>query len=223
MGTVFQKNSLLETDGIGCNTHDTISVKWNHNASLFAGYICSHIWCGPHLCNQRRKSFVRGGVMVILIESIILCAFFTLMVFIISRKPINTLYNYPPRIQERVKSLDEYKDSIPTQKNKIAAKLIACVMFVVILSLILRFVNGYTTFPAAFGYGFLFWTIVNLWDAIVLDIIWFCHDPHFVFKGTEDMVNDYHDYWFHIKGFFIGEGLALAVCALAGLVVHFIL
>ena len=158
--------------------------------------------------------------MVLLIEGIILCVAFTLMVFIISRKPINTLYNYPPRIQERVKSLDEYKNIIPTQKNKLAAKLVACLLFVVILSLILRFINGYTTFPEAFGYGFLLWTIVNLWDVIVLDIIWFCHDPRFVFKGTEDMVQDYHDYWFHIKGFFIGEVLALVICALSGLVVH---
>ena len=161
--------------------------------------------------------------MIILIESVILCAIFTLMVFIMSTKSINTLYNYPPRIQERVKSLDEYKDSIPTQKNKIAAKLIACILFVAVLSLILRFINGYTTFLTAFGYGFLLWTVINLWDVIVLDIIWFCHDPYFVFKGTEDMVKDYHDYWFHIKGFFIGEGLALVVCALAGLVVHFML
>ena len=160
--------------------------------------------------------------MIVLIESVILCVAFTIMVFIMSRKPIKTLYNYPPKIQERVKSLDEYKDSIPTKKNKIAVKLIACVLFVLVLSLILRFVNGYTTFLMAFGYGFLLWTIVNLWDVIVLDIIWFCHDPHFVFKGTEDMVKDYHDYWFHIKGFFIGEVLALVVCALAGVVVHFI-
>ncbi len=160
--------------------------------------------------------------MIVLTESVILCGLFTLMVFIMSRKPINTLYNYPPRIQERVKSLDEYKDSVPTKKNKIAVKLIACILFVVILSLILRFINGYTTFLTAFGFGFLLWTIVNLWDVIVLDIIWFCHDPRFVFKGTEDMVKDYHDYWFHIKGFFIGEVLALVVCALAGLVVHFV-
>ena len=160
--------------------------------------------------------------MIILIESVILCVAFTIMVFIMSRKSIKTLYNYPPKIQERVKSLDEYKDSIPTKKNKIAAKLIACILFVVIISLILRFINGYTTFLTAFGYGFLLWTIVNLWDVIVLDIIWFCHDPHFVFKGTEDMVKDYHDYWFHIKGFFIGEVLALVVCALSGVVVHFI-
>ena len=161
--------------------------------------------------------------MVILIESVVLCALFTLMVYLMSRDPIKTLYNYPPNIQERVKSLEEYRDSIPTQKNKIAAKVTACILFVVVISLILRYVNGYTTFLQAFGYGFLLWTVVNLWDLIVLDIIWFCHDPQFVLKGTEDMVSDYHDYGFHLKGFFIGETLALIVCALAGLTVQFIL
>ena len=161
--------------------------------------------------------------MILIIEAVVLCMAFTLMVYVMSREPIKTLYNYPPAIQERVKSLDEYKDQIPTEKNKIAAKMGACVIFVIVLALILRFVNGYTTFGEAFGYGFLLWTIVNLWDAIVLDIIWFCHDPHFVFKGTEDMVKDYHDYLFHIKGFFIGEGLALIVCFLSGLTVKYIL
>ena len=161
--------------------------------------------------------------MIIVIESVALCLIFTLMVYLMSRDPIKTLYNYPPKIQERVKSLDVYKDQIPTQKNKVAAKIIASILFVIILSLILRYVNGYTTFLQAFGFGFLLWTVVNLWDMIVLDILWFCHDPHFVFKGTEDMVKEYHNYWFHIKGFFIGETLALVVCTLAGLVVQFVL
>ncbi|MBO4750600.1 MAG: hypothetical protein J5546_09805 [Lachnospiraceae bacterium] len=160
--------------------------------------------------------------MILVIEGVVLCVAFTAMVYAMSRKPIATLYNYPPKIQERVKSLEEYKDQIPTQKNKVAAKSVAMLLFVVVLSLILRFINGYTTFLEAFGWGFLLWTIVNLYDAIVLDIIWFCHDPYFVFKGTEDMVDEYHNYWFHIKGFFIGEGLALVVCALAGLVVQFV-
>ena len=161
--------------------------------------------------------------MIIIIESIVLCLIFPFLVYLMSREPIRTLYNYPPKIQERDKSLDAYKGQIPTQKNKVAAKIIASMLFVIVLSLILRYVNGYTTFLEAFGFGFLLWTVVNLWDMIVLDIIWFCHAPHFVFKGTEDMVKEYHDYWFHIKGFFIGEALALVVCALAGLVVQFVL
>ena len=161
--------------------------------------------------------------MILLVESVVLCLLFTGMVYVLSRDPIQTLYNYPPAIQERVKSLPEYRDKIPTQKNKLAAKLVASVLFVAVLALILRYVNWYTRFWEAFGCGFLLWTVVNLWDVLVLDILWFCRDPHFVFKGTEDMVSDYHDYWFHVKGFCIGEGLALVVCALAGLAVRFLL
>ena len=161
--------------------------------------------------------------MILAIEGIVLCLLFTLMVYLMARDPLKELYNYPPRIQERVKSLEEYKDRIPTKKDKVAVKATASVLFVIVLSLILRYVNGYETFGEAFGYGFLLWTIVNLFDAVVLDCIWFCHDPHFVIKGTEDMVEDYHDYWFHFKGFFIGEALALIVCTLAGLIVGFVL
>ncbi|MCR5067624.1 MAG: hypothetical protein K6A14_06150 [Erysipelotrichaceae bacterium] len=160
--------------------------------------------------------------MIFAIESIILCAAFTLMVYVMSRDPLKTVYNYPPRIQERVKSLPQYEGKIPTQENKLAVKLIACLVFLIVLALILRYVNGCTTFLKAFGTGFLLWTVVNLYDAIVMDIIWFCHDPHFVIEGTEDMVADYHDYGFHLKGFMIGECLALVICALAGVVVHFL-
>ena len=160
--------------------------------------------------------------MVLLIEGIVLCLLFTLMVYLMARDPLKELYNYPPAIQKRVESLEEYKGRIPMKKNKVAAKSIASVLFIIVLSLILRYVNGYETFGEAFGYGFLLWTIVNLFDAVVLDCIWFCHDPHFVIKGTEDMVADYLDYWFHFKGFFIGEVLALVVCALAGLIVAFV-
>lgn len=161
--------------------------------------------------------------MILVIESIALCVLFTIMVYVMSREPIKTLYNYPPKIQERVKSLDEYKDKIPTQKNKIFAKSLASILIIAIISLILRYVNGYTTFIEGFGYGFLLWTIVNIYDAVVMDIIWFCHDPYFVFKGTEDMVDEYHNYWFHIKGSLIGEVLALVICAIVGLVIQFIL
>ena len=70
---------------------------------------------------------------------------------------------------------------------------------------------------------FLLWTIVNAYDAVVLDICWFCHDPRFVFEGTQDMADEYHNYWFHIKGSLIGEGIALVICAVVGLIIQFVL
>ena len=36
--------------------------------------------------------------MTFLIESIIACAFFTLFVFLMSRDPVKTIFNYPPAI-----------------------------------------------------------------------------------------------------------------------------
>ena len=146
---------------------------------------CTETSCKWVLFLEFIKSVIIQTMIVLVIESIVLCLAFTLMVFFMSRDPLKTLYNYPPAIQERIKSLDEYKDKIPTRKNKLSAKIGASVLFVIVLSLVLRYVNGYTSFPEAFGYGFLLWTIVNLWDLVVLDIIWFCHDPHFVIKGSE--------------------------------------
>ena len=160
---------------------------------------------------------------MIIIESILLCIFFTIMVFIMSRDPIKTLYNYPPKIQERVKSLKEYKDLIPTKENKLFTKVMASIIFLIIICVVLRYINGYTSFKDSFGYGFLLWTIVNLYDVLVLDIIWFCNDKYFVLKGTEDMVEEYHNYWFHIKGFIIGEILGLIICFISGIIIHFIL
>ena len=106
--------------------------------------------------------------MILIIESIIICILFTVMVYIMSRDPIKTLYNYPPKIQERVKTLKEYKDKIPTQENKIVAKIFASILFLIILCIILRYINGYTTFLESFGYGLLLWTISG---AILITIL----------------------------------------------------
>lgn len=161
--------------------------------------------------------------MIIIVESIILCILFTVMVYIMSRNPIVTLYNYPPKIQERVKSIPEYKDKIPTTQNKIFTKIMASIFIVIIISLILRYINGYTTFIEGFGYGFLIWTIVNIYDVLIIDICWFCQSKEFVFKGTEDMTREYHNYWFHIKESLKGEVIALIVCTIVGLLIQFIL
>ena len=49
--------------------------------------------------------------MIFLIESLIACAVFTLFVFLMSREPIKVVFNYPPAIIERCKSLGLVDDS----------------------------------------------------------------------------------------------------------------
>ena len=108
--------------------------------------------------------------MTFIIESLIACAVFTLFVFLMSRNPIKTIFNYPPAIIERCDKL-----GLVDASNKpggvvfYTKKIIAMVLFGVI-------------------------------------------------PGTEDMVDAYHDYWFHIKGGFIGMLLAIPAALVAGVI-----
>ena len=50
-------------------------------------------------------------------------------------------------------------------------------------------------------------------------IIWFCRSKQFIIEGTEDMIQEYHNYLFHIKSSIIGELIGLIVCLIVSLVV----
>lgn len=169
------------------------------------------------------KLLIEVSCLIILIESIIFCMLFTIMVLIMAKDPIKTLYNYPPKIQQRVKEIDEYQKLIPKEKEKLGAKILASVIIIIIASLVLRFVNGYTNFEECFINSFILWSIVNVYDVVVLDICWFCKSDRFVFKGTEDIRYEYRNYWFHIKEGLIGEVIGLILCIIISLVVAFLL
>ena len=158
--------------------------------------------------------------MTFLVESVIACLAFTLMVFLMSRDSIKVVFNYPPVIIERCRSLGLVDDSNrPGGPVFYAKKLIALLLFGVLLGLLVRYVNGCTTFWCGVFTAYALWCVVNWFDAFVLDCLWFCYDKHFVIPGTEDMVSAYHDYWFHIKGDFIGMVLAIPSVLIAGVIV----
>jgi hypothetical protein len=158
--------------------------------------------------------------MTFLIESIAACLAFTLFVFLMSRNPIKQIFNYPPAIIERCKSLGLVDDSNrPGGPVFYAKKLVAMLCFGVLLGLLVRYVNGCTTFWSGALTAYALWCVVNWFDAFVMDCLWFCHDKHFIIPGTEDMAADYHDYWFHIKGALIGMALAIPAALMAGVIV----
>jgi hypothetical protein len=157
--------------------------------------------------------------MTFLIESIVACAAFTLFMYLMSRDPVKIVFNYPPAIVERCRSLGLVNEgNRPGGVAFYAKKGIAMVLFGVLLGLLVRYVNGCTTFWSGALTAYALWCVVNWFDAFVLDCLWFCHDKHYVIPGTEDMVDAYHDYWFHIKGGLIGMVLAIPAALIAGLV-----
>jgi hypothetical protein len=158
--------------------------------------------------------------MTFLLESLVACAVFTVFVFLMSRDPIKSIFNYPPAIIKRCESLGLVDDSNrPGGPGFYAKKICALVIFGVLLGLLVRHVNGCTTFWGGALTAYALWCVVDWFDAFVLDCLWFCHDKHFVIPGTEDMARDYHDYWFHIKGGLIGMVLAIPAALIAGLTV----
>lgn len=154
--------------------------------------------------------------MIILVESIILCALFTIPLLVISKNPIAGIHNYPPAIIEKAIELGLTDENQRLRSKKtIIKKLIAAVFVAIICALIVYQVNGARSFGAGFGYTYLLWLFVDWYDAVVVDILWFCHDKRFILPGTEGM-KEYKDYWFHIKGSLVGMLYGLPVALVVG-------
>ena len=112
--------------------------------------------------------------MVFLIESLIACALFTFFVFLMSRDPVKTIFNYPPAIIERCDKLGLVDASNkPGGVGFYVKKLTAMVVFGVLLGLLVRYVNGCTSFWSGCLTAYALWVVVNWWDAIVMDCLWF--------------------------------------------------
>lgn len=153
--------------------------------------------------------------MIFVIESIVLCLFFTLTVPLYGlRNPLAMIDDYPPAIQARVRKLG----LIPVERPKkhIAAKLVFCLIAVAVLAVILRIFNGADTFLSGFVNSFLLWLVVDWYDALVIDCLWFCHSKRCIIPGTEDMTAAYHDYGFHMRESAKGMLIGLPVCLLVG-------
>ena len=81
--------------------------------------------------------------------------------------------------------------------------------------MVLRQLNGAEGFWEGFRDSYLICLIVDWYDALVLDCLWFCHCKAVRIPGTEEMA-EYRDYRFHLRQSCIGMLLGLPVCAAVG-------
>jgi len=161
--------------------------------------------------------------MLLFIQCIMLCAIFTFLILPPQfRNPLSQITSYPPAIRKRVESLPQYKDILAVTKNKnILRKIIGAVIAVFLLAGLAYF-SGKTDFISAFIHVFILFSVVNLYDLIVLDLIVFAHCEKVVIPGTEDMVKEYKNPIHHIKGACKGFLISVAAATLAAGIVEVI-
>ena len=157
--------------------------------------------------------------MLFFVEAILLCLLFHAAVaYSLHQNPLNWISDYPPAIQKRAMELG----LVPRDKKRftpaeLIRKFVASLLMMVLLSLLLVYVNGAETFWQGFLLSYGLYFVVDWYDAFVVDILIFCHSKQVILPGTEDMVDSYHDYWFHIRMSLVGMALGIPICLLVGL------
>ena len=157
--------------------------------------------------------------MVFLMESILGCILFTIPLIIVSRNPLAAIHDYPPAIIQRVKEMGLIDDTqVPGSKKVILKKVAAMLIIAALCALMVWHFNGARTFWQGTGITYALWTVVNWYDAFVIDCLWVCHSKRFRIPGTGDLEKDYLDYGFHIKGSLKGQLLGLPVALMGGII-----
>lgn len=159
-------------------------------------------------------------IVKITIEAIIYTLVYTAMMLGIFKVQgaRRQLYNYPPAIRkkaiERGITTQEELDA-NAKKNKSVGLLLMLLLCVFMTCII----NKQHTFLDGFVQSYIFLNVFSLFDALVIDTIWFCHSKWWLIPGTEDLTEAYHDYAFHWKWFFIGLISAIPLSLIIGAIV----
>ena len=161
--------------------------------------------------------------MILFVECIIGCILFGIV--IVGSVLVNKtmwLHEFAPAVREEFLRLHpEYK--ISHQKSKgiglIAAKIIVCLLFVILLSLMV-YIAGAKSFVSAFGKCYIIWSAVNWFDVFVLDIGILANWKKVRLPGTEDMNKEYrsNNRKSIVEGF-IGAGIGIVISIIVGCII----
>ena len=124
---------------------------------------------------------------MIVLQLILFCALFTLMVKIgVGNNALNGLYFYPKPVQKIVYELGLTDRETVAKKRKRFMIAFFAVMAAALV-LIIRVWNGIHSFWAAYLQALLFLEVMNWYDGIVIDRLWVGHSRFWVIPGTEEI------------------------------------
>lgn len=124
---------------------------------------------------------------MLIIQLILFCALFTLMVKIaVGNNALNGLYFYPKPVQEKVYELGlTDRKTVAEKKKRFMFPFVA--ILAIALILIIRVWNGIHTFKEAYLQALLFLEVMNWFDGIMIDRLWVGHDRFWIIPGTEEI------------------------------------
>lgn len=156
--------------------------------------------------------------MIFWIECIVACALFTTMLEIMCAKRREIFTNdYPPIVTDKLRSLNLVAEKPPAKKSDIIRKSIAIIIYAVLFALVLRFVNGITTFLDAAVTAYLLWLVVDWYDFLVVDILMAPLDKFYKMAKVSPIEKS--AVWFHCKASLRGMIIGLVFAPVVGLIV----
>ena len=124
---------------------------------------------------------------MIVLQLILFCALFTLMVKIgVGNNALNGLYFYPKPVQKKVYELG-LTDRETVAKKRKGFMIVFFAVMAAALILIIRAWNNIQGFWAAYLQALIFLEVMNWYDGIVIDRLWVGHSRFWVIPGTEEI------------------------------------
>lgn len=156
--------------------------------------------------------------MTFLVECIVACVLFTVALEIMCAKRREIFTNdYPPVVTDKLRDLNVVGEKPPTKKSDIIRKCVAIIIYAVLFALVLRYVNGITTFLKAAVTAYLLWLVVDWYDFLVVDILMAPFDKFY--KMAKVSPFEKSAVWFHFKGSVRGMVTGLVFAPVVGLLV----
>ena len=124
---------------------------------------------------------------MIILQLVLFCALFTLMVKIaVGNNALNGLYFYPKPVQEKAYELGLTDRETVAKKRKLFMTAFFAVMATALISII-RVWNSIQSFWTAYLHALIFLEVMNWYDGIVIDRLWVGHSRFWVIPGTEEI------------------------------------
>ena len=132
--------------------------------------------------------------------------------------------SYPKVVQDLVRKDEALSKMVPGEVNLVKVFISNFALFTIIfliVGLIIKFTSGFNDFKDAFVYFLLLGEIMNLFDLLVIDLLWWRNTSRIRFSCASDKAL-YQDPSVHLASFYRGAMMYLIVVFLVSFIITLI-